>query len=284
MTDLSWADAVDYTIKTRWRGKASLKTNIINTGHFTSFAGRSKQVNKINQRLMDVFVADLQMERELSNATVNRCITAVATVINHCAKRDMCKASPVFDKLDEGEARMFWFTQQDVEQMAHAAINPFDRPDLHDIVLTAGYTGMRQGELLKLKCGDVDLNKIKPRIHVGGVPHLTTKAKNYRSIPIHPRILELLCKRLEHAAPNVRVFDDFGDKDQLLRAFRKVRDYARVNPYRFHDLRHSFGTWHASAGTPMRTLMGMMGHRRVETTLRYMTHTDKAAEDAMARI
>ena len=284
MTNLKWGDALDHTMKVRWRGKSSEKTNRINTGHFTSFAGRAKPVSKINQALMDVFVSDLQMERELSNGTINRCITAVATVINHCARREMCKPSPVFEKLDEGEKREFWFTQDAVDKMAHAALDPYDRRDIHDVVLTAAYTGMRQGELLKLKASDIDLDAADPRIHVGGVPHLTTKAKNYRSIPIHPRIMDLLCKRLEYASPSVRVFDDWSDKDQLLRAFKKVRDYAGVEPYRFHDLRHSFGTWHAQAGTPMRTLMGMMGHKRIETTLLYAKHTDQAAVEAMARI
>ncbi len=284
MSDLKWGDALDHALKTRWRGKASEKTNRINAGHFTSFAGRAKPVSKINQQLMDVFVADLQLERELSNATINRCITAIATVINHCARREMCSPSPVFEKLDEGEIKMSWFTQDAVDRIAHAALDPYDRRDIHDVVLMAAYTGMRQGELLKLKVRDIDLDAAKPRIHVGGVPHLTTKAKNYRSIPIHPRILGPLCKRLEHASPNVRVFDDLYDKDQLLRAFKKVRDYAGVEPYRFHDLRHSFGTWQCEAGTPMRTLMGIMGHKRIETTLRYAKHTDKAAEEAIARI
>ena len=94
----------------------------------------------------------------------------------------------------------------------------------------------------------------------------------------------MLSKRLEHASPSVKVFDDVGNKDQLLAAFRKVRDYAQVPPYNFHDLRHSFGTWHAIAGTPMRTLMGLMGHKRIETTLYYAKHTDPAAEAAMSAI
>jgi integrase len=278
----TWGEALDYTLKTRWVGKAALKTNKINTGHFTEFAGRSFPVERINQVQMDLFKAHLKEEREASNATLNRCVTAVATVINHCAKREMCKAAPVFDKEDEGERRMFWFTQEQVDEMSHAAVDPYYRKEISDIILTAAYSGMRQGELLKLKAGDIDLGQ--RRIHVGGVPHLTAKAKNYRAIPIHPRIFDLLCGRLEHCSPSVKVFDDVGNKDQLLLAFKKVRDYARVPEYTFHDLRHSFGTWHAIAGTPMRTLMGLMGHKRIETTLDYSKHTDKAAEAAMAAI
>jgi site-specific recombinase XerD len=49
-------------------------------------------------------------------------------------------------------------------------------------------------------------------------------------------------------------------------------------------LRHSFATWHAEAGTPMRTLMMLMGHKRIETTLRYAKVTNKASIEAMAAI
>ena len=40
---------------------------------------------------------------------------------------------------------------------------------------------------------------------------------------------------------------------------------------RFHDLRHTFGTRMAGAGTPMPTLQAWMGHSSIKTTSRY-TH------------
>ena len=32
----TWGEALDLTLKTKWAGKAALKTNKINTGHFTA--------------------------------------------------------------------------------------------------------------------------------------------------------------------------------------------------------------------------------------------------------
>ncbi len=279
----TWGEALDYTVKTKWFGKASLKTNLINGGHITEFLGRSFPVSRIDQVQMDLFTADIRTERGVSNATINRCTTVAATCINHCAKRNMCKPSPTFDKLDEDEGRMFWYTQDEVDQICAAAVDPFYRTDLYDIIYTAAYTGMRQGELLKIKARDIDFGLKK--IHVGGLPDVRTKPGNYRCVPMHARLVSLLSKRLEHASPNTRVFDDVGDKDALYGAFCKVRNYAGVpSHYTFHDLRHSFGTWHAIAGTPMRTLMGLMGHKRIETTLRYAKHTSQAAEAAMTSI
>ena len=59
------------------------------------------------------------------------------------------------------------------------------RDDLKDIIQFAAYTGMRQGEILKIRAKDIDL--VANKIHVGGVPTQTTKAKNWRAIPIHDK-------------------------------------------------------------------------------------------------
>ena len=280
----TWGEAVDFTLRTRdkWRNGSSRKTNIINAGHFTEAHGRSFPTSKITTACITSYVVDLE-EQGKSNATINRCISAVCTVLNHCAANDLCQRPPVFERRKESEGRKFFFTKEDVNQLCHASIEIFDRMDLAEIIQVAAYTGMRQGELLKLKARDVDLSL--NTVHVGGLPDVITKAENYRSIPIHERITSSLQNRLEEASPNVRVFDDWSSKDQLLRAFNKVRRYIGLpEGYCFHSLRHSFATWHVESGTNMRVLMGLMGHKRIETTLRYAKITNKASIEAMAAI
>ena len=280
----TWGEAVDYTLHTRdsWRNGNSRKTNMINAGHFTEHHGRSFPTTSITSALVNQWAVDLEEEGK-SNATINRCISAISTVLNHCAVDDLCSPPPKFKRRKESEGRILFFTKEDVNQMCHASVDVFNRMDLAEIIQVAAFTGMRQGELLKLKARDIDLSL--NTIHVGGRPDVVTKAGNYRSIPIHERITRPLQDRLEAASPNVVVFDDWSTKDQLLRAFNKVRRYVGLpEGYCFHSLRHSFATWHAEAGTPMRTLMGLMGHKRIETTLRYAKVTNKASIEAMAAI
>ena len=280
----TWGEALDYTLRTRdkWRNGSSRKTNIINAGHFTEAHGRSFPVDKITHRCITIYAVELE-EQGMSNATINRCISAITTVLNHCAADDLCQPPPTFKRRKESEGRKLFFTKEEVNQLCHASIEIFDRMDLAEIIQAAAYTGMRQGELLKLKVRDVDLSL--NTINVGGLPDVTTKAENYRSIPIHERITSSLQDRLEAASPSVRVFDDWSSKDQLLRAFNKVRRYIGLpEGYCFHCLRHSFAVWHVESGTNMRVLMGLMGHKRIETTLRYAKITNKASIEAMAAI
>ena len=281
----TWGEALDYTLRTRdtWRNGGGRKTNIINAGHFTEHHGRSFPVERINSALINQYAVDLE-DLGKANATINRCISAISTVLNHCAEDDLCEAPRKFKRRKESEGRNLYFTKEQVNSMVTASVEVFSRTDLAEIIQVAAFTGMRQGELLKLKVKDVDLSL--NTVHVGGRPGFKTKARNYRAVPIHECIARPLYERLECASPNVAVFDDWSSKDQLLRAFHKVRRYVGIpdEGYCFHTLRHSFGTWHAAAGTPIRTLMDFMGHKRIETTLRYAKPTSEAAIKAMAAI
>jgi integrase len=280
----TWGEALDYTLRTRdkWRNGNGRKTNIINAGHFTEAHGRSFPVSNISSALVNQFAVDLE-ESGRSNATINRCISAIRTVINHCAEDDLCEKPPKFMTRKEHKSRKQWYTKDQVNQMCHAAIDVYQRADLAEIIQVAAYTGLRQGELLKLKARDVDLSL--NTLHVGGLPDFVTKSETYRSVPIHESIQSLLCERLEQVKPSVHVFDDWSSIDQLQRAFTKVRRFIGLpEGYCFHTLRHSFATWHAEAGTPMRTLMELMGHKNIETTLRYAKVSDKARTQAMSSI
>jgi integrase len=59
-------------------------------------------------------------------------------------------------------------------------------------------------------------------------------------------------------------------KPGILRRFRAALKAANLDDtHRFHDLRHTFGTQMAAAGIAMRTLQELMGHRDIQTTMRY---------------
>ena len=278
----TWGQALEYTFKTRhsWRHGNGAKTAAINAGHFTRIRGLSFPVGRITQPILNEVSVELEDEGK-SDATINRVVSAVSTVLNHCAFDGLIPAPAKFRRRKEHEGRINFYTKEEVSRLSHAAVDPFMREDAAEIIKVAAYTGMRQGELLKLKAKDVDfgLNVI----HVGGRPDVQTKAGNYRSIPIHTHIATLLERRIDNVGSNVRVFgDEWNDKDQLLRVFKKVNRYiGKDETYVFHTLRHSFGTWCAEAGVPIRTIMDLMGHKRIETTLRYAKTTDKARTEAL---
>jgi integrase len=281
----TWGAAMDYTFSTRhtWRHGNGKKTAMINCNHFTRLRGSSFPITKINQPNVTQVSIELEDEGK-SDATINRVVSAVSTVLNHCAFDGLIGTPPKFRRRKESEGRVLYYTKEEVDRLAYLSTDVFMREDLRDIITFAAFTGMRQGEILKLRCKDVDW--ISNRVLVGGEEVVKTKAGNFRAIPIHERIAPILQARCSQSRSHVRLFgDEWRDKDQLLRAFRKVNKLIpKDENYVFHTLRHSFATWHAEAGTPIRTLMALMGHKRIETTLRYAKATDSALTEAMAAI
>ena len=283
----TWGECVDYTFESRltWRNGGGRGSAEIYTGYFTRLRGRSFPVEKIRPAIISQCVVELMEEGKLQS-TCNRFISAVSTVLNHCFEQEFIHFEPPkFKRAKEDECQRLTFTKEQVDRIEQIAREEFCSDSLGDIVIGAAYTGMRQGELLKLKAKDVDLHLNK--IHIGGRPDTKTKAGNYRAVAIHTRLKPILERRLEHASPNVCIFgDDWLKRDQLRRQFHNVtRRYLHLDEgYCFHSLRHSFATWHVQGGTPFRQLMDLMGHKNIVTTLIYGKSTDEGRELAMSNI
>jgi site-specific recombinase XerD len=64
-----------------------------------------------------------------------------------------------------------------------------------------------------------------------------------------------------------------------------VRNYiGKDETYVFHSLRHSFATWAVEADVNIRVIQELLGHKRIETTLRYAKVSNVATKAAILAI
>ncbi|UAW01061.1 integrase [Synechococcus T7-like virus S-TIP28] len=276
----TWGEAFDYTWRVKWKRTPSAKTNAINAGHVTEYAGRSLPLKRMS-------VAGWWMEMRATledegrpGSTINRIISAGTTVMKFTHLAGLhTQVCPQFERAKEGEHRLTYFTKEQVDQLAQIAVDIYDRQDLADAILFSAFTGVRQGELLKLRSDDVDV--ARSQIWVGGKPTLVTKGKNVRNVTLHPKIEQIVMNRLHQ---DYLFRDDWNNKDQLYAAFKKVRKQAGIaEDHVWHTLRHSFGTWLGETTHP-RQIMALMGHANIETSLRYVKATDEATRSAVLAI
>lgn len=279
----SWGDALDYTMRVKWKRKNSAKTNAINSNHITNYAGRSLPLKRMSTAgwWMEL-IADLEDEGR-SGSTINRIISAGTTVMRFTQLAGLHDINcPKFERCKEGEHRLTYFTKEQVEKLSLISRDLYGHVwgnALADAILVSAYTGVRQGELLKLRGSDIDV--ALSQLWVGGKPTLVTKGRNCRNIALHPRINDILMDRVDR----LYLFKgDWTNKDQLYGAFKKVRKAAGIaEDHVWHTFRHSFGTWLGETTHP-RQIMALMGHANIETSLRYVKATDSATRSAVLAI
>lgn len=170
---------------------------------------------------------------------------------------------------------------------------PAERAEIYEAaIIVAAYTGLRTGELRALQWRDVDF--VNAMLHVRtscpiGGGEKAPKSGQVRSVPLMDdaaAALDRLSRREHFTAPTDRVFASptggmLGDKRLRKRLYAAMeaagidRTSFPVQPgFRFHDLRHTFGTL-AVQVWPLSDVQAYMGHADIQTTMRYVHHIPK---------
>ena len=109
-----------------------------------------------------------------------------------------------------------------------------------------------------------------------------TKTDEDRTIHIHEDLIPIVQRRLDTRID--RTLFPFANKDQLLRAFKRLKAEVGIDPNDgrvWHSIRHTTTTWLVERNAPLRAVMGVLGHSRVETTLRYAKASDRSVAAAI---
>ena len=165
------------------------------------------------------------------------------------------------------------------------------REDAQDaeLVRVAAFAGLRRGELVALRWRDVDFigRKLTVRRALSGEAEVSsTKSRRTRQVPLPEQAagaLQRLSNRGEFTHSDDYVFANrLGrriDPSALRRRFERARDAAGLEPLRFHDLRHTYGSLLVVGGIDLVSVKAAMGHSRITTTERYL-HARPAGEQA----
>lgn len=138
-----------------------------------------------------------------------------------------------------------------------------------DTILIMIYSGLRIGELLILKCADIDIDR---KIIKGGIK---TEAGKDRIIPIHPRIFPFIEKRLNQ---NNKYLVTNNNKKMLYDNYYRdhwihIMEQLEMN-HKPHDCRHTFATLMSNADANKTAIKKIIGHSSYVTTEKIYTHKD----------
>lgn len=146
------------------------------------------------------------------------------------------------------------------------------------VLLSLAYgCGMRAGEVVRLRAGDIDSAQSIIRI-------VQAKGRKDRHVMLSKDLLRLLrqwwkVRPTRHDAgvpPTERwLFPGYRSGKpmttrQFNRLFHEAADAAGINkPVTLHSLRHSFATHLLERGTDIRYIQALLGHNKLDTTARY---------------
>lgn len=142
-----------------------------------------------------------------------------------------------------------------------------------DTILILCYTGMRFGELLKMRTEDVHLDE---RYMVGGSK---TDAGKDRIIPIHHRILPFIER---YYTPERETLLPKMSGPTYGARFKDAVKKTGISPHLTHDCRHTFASRMDAAGANIRATKAIMGHTGGDVTDKVYIH--KTLEELLKNI
>jgi integrase len=138
---------------------------------------------------------------------------------------------------------------------------------LRDVVHFSLLTGLRKSNVVGLCWDQVDLERRMAWIHPD-----QSKSRQSIGVPLNQQALELLRNRAKRVGTGFGPVFTFRDKPIIqinTKAFRRGLAKVGIKNFRWHDLRHTWATWHIQAGTPLYVLQELGGWHSYSMVQRY---------------
>jgi integrase len=154
-------------------------------------------------------------------------------------------------------------------------LNSSENLDVKNIMFLALYSGMRRGEIFKLKWSDIDLER--------KIVYLRNpKSGRDKVLPLNDLALNILKDCTHHEGEYIFPARSGGPRKSISRAAQEIMKAAGIpDDFRpMHGLRHFFATNLICNGVDLAVLQKLMTHSSPQMTLRYAKIRDKVLADA----
>ena len=215
-----------------------------------------------------------ELKRGNQPATVNRYLATIRNLLR--IARDEWQWIDVIPKIRllSGEAeRDRWLTQEEADRLIAAAA-----PHLKALIRFALATGCRAREITGLEWDRVDLQR--------GTAWLNqTKNGTPRGVPLNRDAVEVLeAERGNHPVFCFTYRSEPIAWEMTNSAWHTAIEKAGITDFRFHDLRHTWASWHRQAGTSCDELKELGGWKSRVMVDRYAKFATEHLTAAAARI
>ncbi|MFX1735432.1 site-specific integrase [Paraburkholderia sp. A1RI_3L] len=202
--------------------------------------------------------------KTVSAGTVNRVIGVLKAVLNAAVEWEWLDRAPVTKRVKVASKRIRWLTQAEAERLLA------ELPEhLADMARFSLETGLRRSNVTGLQWSQVDIVRRVAWIHPD-----QAKARKAITVPLSGTAIAVLRRQLtKKRAPeyvdSVFVYHGKPVYQTVTAAWTKALKRAGIRDFRWHDLRHTWASWHVQRGTPMQVLKELGGWETLEMVQRY---------------
>jgi integrase len=218
-----------------------------------------KPLDAINRDMIERVTRAKQTDG-CSNATVNRTLALVRAILRKCAREwQWLDRAPAVRMLKEPTRRVRYLTHEEADRLLA------DLPShLRDMAAFSLESGLRAANVTGLRWSAVDLDRKMAWVHPD-----EAKARKAIPVPLNGEAMSILQKQVGKHRDYVFTFKGQPVRQLSTAAWYKALKRAGIENFRWHDLRHTWASWHVQSGTPLHVLQELGGWASYAMVQRY---------------
>ncbi|WP_010654194.1 tyrosine-type recombinase/integrase [Fluoribacter dumoffii] len=268
----SWMDAV-----VRWleesAHKRSLETDKIHLSWLDPYLKRYLLAD-IDSNLIES-IAKKKERTGVTLSTVNRVLEILRAILTRAHKEwGWLESMPLIRMRRVENRRIRWLSKEEVARLLKEL--PTHLKDMAAFTLA---TGLRESNVTQLKWAQINLERGHALIH-------PEDSKTNRAIPVPLNKQAISIISSQEGKHPIYVFTYQGKPVTRCNnhAWQKALARAGIEDFRWHDLRHTWASWHVQNGTALHELQQLGGWSNYEMVLRYAHLSSEHLKVAAERI
>jgi integrase len=220
-------------------------------------AGR--ELDSINRTTVDAIIEAKQADG-CSNATVNRTLALLRAILRRCVREwEWLDRAPTVRLLKEPTRRIRFLSHE--QALALLRELPLHLRYMATFSLS---TGLRAANVTGLTWEQVDLSRKLAWVHPD-----QAKARKAIAVPLNDMAMEIVGDQVGIHPVHVFTYEGQPVKQVSTRAWYHALKRTGIENFRFHDLRHTWASWHVQNGTPIFALQELGGWMTEKMVRRY---------------
>ena len=252
-----WNDAVIRWLKEQSH-KASIESDKIHLRWLDKhLAGRDLET--ISRTMIDR-ITETKLAEDVTNATVNRVLEVLRAILRRCVEEwEWIDKAPKIRMLKEPTRRIRFLTREEAQRLlselpAHLA----------NMAAFSLATGLRRANVTGLRWQQIDLDRSLAWIHPD-----QAKARKAIAVPLNAEALAIVRSLQGKHATHVFTYKGNSITQVSTKTWYMALGRAGIENFRWHDLRHTWASWHVQTGTPLFALQELGGWESSEMVRRY---------------